>query len=70
MKNGIVYSILYCIIVTADPCVDYCQNRGNCTLTFDDDGNYYKPTCYCPPDHPGEKCELRKCYFEFYFDYA
>ena len=58
VKSEIVYFILYSIIVTADPCVDYCHNDGKCTLKFD--GDNYKPACECTPEHAGDKCQLRK----------
>ena len=62
MMPAIVYFILYYIIVTDDPCVDYCENLGKCTLTLDDQN--YKPTCECTPEYKGEHCQIpiRKWY--------
>ncbi|CAL8401596.1 unnamed protein product [Arctogadus glacialis] len=37
-------------------CQNYCQNRGNCTVT---PGN--QPTCLCPPGVLGDQCQYTAC---------
>ncbi|KPP78525.1 low-density lipoprotein receptor-related protein 1-like [Scleropages formosus] len=37
-------------------CKNYCQNGGNCSVN---QGN--QPTCRCPADFIGDKCQYRKC---------
>ena len=56
--------IFFYNIDAADPCVDYCHNYGNCTLTYDKENEIYKPMCECAPTYAGFQCEIpiSKCY--------